>query len=187
MQKIAEKASILIWSIFLSLALWVTFISVSTQINKNLKENSSIKDNITIENNIEQALKKAIINKDYKNVQLSSKQVLIFEKSNYLRKILKENEEITIKIINPTNITIVLNQWAPVEYNNTTSNIKWIVDLNDTFQSWINELKVRNLWWYSDITITWEQAFESEYKSYKIIEKIWNKNILKEKWQIKVF
>jgi hypothetical protein len=57
----------------------------------------------------------------------------------------------------------------------------------DTFYSWNDDLTIKNLWLYSEITVTWEQDFESEYKNYKIIEKIWNKNVVKEKWKIKVF
>jgi len=43
MQKIQKKAYILLWSIFLSLTISIAFISISTQINKNLKENNNKK------------------------------------------------------------------------------------------------------------------------------------------------
>jgi hypothetical protein len=52
MQKTNIKASILIWAIFLSLIISVTFISVSTKINKNLRENYSLTDKINLENEI---------------------------------------------------------------------------------------------------------------------------------------
>jgi hypothetical protein len=52
MQKTNKKASILIWAIFLSLIISVTFISISTKINKNLKNNSEIINNIKINNEV---------------------------------------------------------------------------------------------------------------------------------------
>lgn len=187
MQKISNNASVLIWSIFLSLTIWMVFISISTQISKNLKENNKIKTSISIEKNKEIALQNAIINKDFETIELSQNQVLIFEKSNYLNIWLKEKEEITFKITNQTNINIKINSWSPVEYYHTDDNIKKIVSFSETISSNEGEIIIKNLWWYSNITITSENIFETEYKNYKIIEKIWNKNILKEKGKIKVF
>ena len=58
MQKISKKASILIYSIILSLMLWFIFISISNQININIKQNIEIEKNIDKKNKIDENLKK---------------------------------------------------------------------------------------------------------------------------------
>lgn len=61
MQKNNKNASILIWSILISLALGFIFINISTKINLNLKQNSKIKkdldNNLKIEKNLEEIKK----------------------------------------------------------------------------------------------------------------------------------
>jgi len=52
MQKTNIKASILIWATFLSLIITVTFVSISTNINKNLKNNLSLTDKFKLEDQI---------------------------------------------------------------------------------------------------------------------------------------
>jgi hypothetical protein len=55
MQKNNISASILIWSIFLSLIISISFFSIATKISKNLKENNTnktIQQNILIENTL---------------------------------------------------------------------------------------------------------------------------------------
>lgn len=52
MQKINKKASILIWAIFLSLIISLSFLSISTKITKNLKENSTNNKEIIGQNQI---------------------------------------------------------------------------------------------------------------------------------------
>jgi hypothetical protein len=56
MQKTSKKASILIWATFLSLIITVTFVSISTSINKNLKNNSSLTEQFKNENEIKNLL-----------------------------------------------------------------------------------------------------------------------------------
>ncbi|NCO31882.1 hypothetical protein GW891_03690 [bacterium] len=84
MQKIDKKASILIWSIFLSLTMSIAFISISSQINSNLKNNNSLNKKIDIKNNINNALIDAIENNNFENKEISNNEILIFEKNNFL-------------------------------------------------------------------------------------------------------
>jgi len=58
-QKINSKASILIWAIFLSLIVSVSFISISTKITKNLKNSFNINSNLEKQNKINNILKKS--------------------------------------------------------------------------------------------------------------------------------
>jgi len=56
MQKTSKKASILIWATFLSLIMTVIFVSISTNINKNLKNNLSLTEEFKNENEIKNLL-----------------------------------------------------------------------------------------------------------------------------------
>lgn len=188
MQKIGKKASILIWSIFLSLIMSITFISISSQISKNLKNNNSLNKKIDIKNNINNAIIEAIETNNFENKEVSNNEILVFEKSNFLNVWLKINEEIRLRFTKNTNMTIVVNSWSPVSYINTSdSNINWISSSLTTFSTWVWDIIIKNLWPYSNINIFSEDNFEKEYKKYKIIQKIWNKNIIKQSSLIKVF
>ncbi len=188
MQKIDKKASILIWSIFLSLTMSIAFISISSQINSNLKNNNSLNKKIDIKNNINNALIDAIENNNFENKEISNNEILIFEKNNFLNIWLKNNEEIRLRFANNINMTIVINSWSPVSYLNTSySNINWISSSSTTFSTWTWEIIIKNLWLYSNVNIFSEDNFEKQYKKYKIIQKIWNKNIIKQSSEIKLF
>lgn len=188
MQKIGKKASILIWSIFLSLIMSITFISISSQINKNLKNNNSLNKKIDIKNNINNALVEAIETNNFESKEISNNEILIFEKSNFLNIWLKINEEIRLRFANNTNMTIVVNSWSPVSFLNVSdTNINWFSSSSTTFSTWVWDIIIKNLWPYSNINIFSEDNFEKEYKKYKVIQKIWNKNIIKQSSLIKIF
>lgn len=188
MQKIDKKASILIWSIFLSLTMSIAFISISSQISKNLKNNNDLNEKINIKNDINNALIDAIENNNFENKKISNNEILIFEKNNFLNIWLKNNENITIKFASDTNMTIVINSWSPVSYMNTSdSNINWISSSSTTFSTWTWDIIIKNLWNYSNIDIFSEDNFEKQYKKYKIVQKIWNKTIIKQSSKIKIF
>ncbi len=188
MQKIAKDASILIWSIFLSLIMSVSFISVSTTITKNLKENEQIKKNVKISTQKENILNTAINTKIFENKELSSTQSLIFEENNNVEVWLKQWEEYLIETNKNQNFTIQILDWSSIEYENLSNNsIKWLINNVATFDSWIGKIKLKNLWWYARIKISSEWKFLTEYKNYKIIELIWNRKIVKEIWRLKIF
>jgi hypothetical protein len=52
MQKNNIKASILIWATFLSLIISVTFISISSKINKNIKNNKDYSKQLKIDSEL---------------------------------------------------------------------------------------------------------------------------------------
>lgn len=188
MQKLQRNASILLWSIFLSLTIWIAFISISTQISKNLKENIWLKDKINIISLKEKKINNAIETNNFNNIELSDNELIIFEKNNYYNIWLKENEEIRIKLNSNNNMTIKLNSWAPVSYlNSSFPSINWIIIDKSTFLTWNNQIVIKNLWWYSNLDIISEAGFETNYKKYKILNKIGNKTITKENWKIKIF
>lgn len=188
MQKLHKNASILLWSIFLSLTIWIAFISISTQIGKNLKENTLLKEKISINNLKNNKINTAIETNNFNNIELSKNEVIIFERDNYYNIWLKNNEELLLKLNSNSNMTIKINEWAPISYENITfPNINWVIIDRKTFLSWNNEILIKNLWGYSNIDIMSEDTFQTNYKKYKILEKIWNKTIIKERSNIKLF
>jgi len=158
MQKTETKASILIWSIFLSLILIMTFVSISTKINKNLKNNSQIIQNI-------------------KNWATP-----VWDLLNYTWSLYKwETEEIKIEG-DPITINI-LHGW-PILYKNNTAT--GIINTTTTMTPTTGSIFLKNLWWYTKYTIN-SNNFIPQYNSYKITQKIWNKTIERTSGEIKNF
>jgi len=85
-------------------------------------------------------------------------------------------------------MTIKLNNWSPISYiNDLNSNINWVIIDKKTFITWNWQIIIKNLWWYSNIDIISEENFETSYKKYKVIKKIWDRNITREIGLIKNF
>jgi len=101
-QKISKKASILIWAIFLSLIISLSFLSISTKITKNLKENSQNNISIIEQNNFEKILKTSNLDTEI----IWNKTIYIENRS--LKKSLKKSEEYEIKFRKDSTININL-------------------------------------------------------------------------------
>lgn len=188
MQKTAKKASILIWSVFLSMMVSVAFISVSTNVTKNLKENKQIKNTVNAQVQKENAINEAINNKDFEDKKLSNDSLLVFDKSNYVVFWLKENQKYLIEVSDNQNMTIIIENGSSVSYINQDSpSISWIVNKAKTFETWIWIIEIQNLWWYSKVKVTSESKILPQYINYKIIQKIWSKELIKENSRIKTF
>ena len=189
MQKSNKNASILIWATFLSLLISVTFIWISTNINKNLKQNSNLTNQFKIENEINNAINNWIINRNsVVNFYLSNWDKFIYEKTNKKILSLKKWETSSWKILTDSNITITIINWWPVYYGYKTSS--WIVTNSDTFTetaSWT--FSISNLWWYTRLLISSDQKWNilSKYRNYYIYKTIWNKEVLERTWKIKNF
>ncbi len=190
MQKSNNKASILIWATFLSLIITVTFVWISTSINKNLKVNSALTKQFKTENQIKNTINSWTLDISIKSLYLDNWDKLIFENTNKTIITLKKGETHTWEIITEnSDITIKILNWAPVSYINWTSS--WVVTDIKTF--WDNTIwsyfYVKNLWWYAKIMISSDKTwnFLSKYRKYTIYKKIWNKEVIKNKWLIKNF
>jgi len=48
-------------------------------------------------------------------------------------------------------------------------------------------LYIKNLWWYTKYNITSMNDFITKTKKYKIMKKIWNKEVIKSSGEIKNF
>jgi len=193
MQKTGQNASILIWSIFLSIIISLWFISISTQINKTLKNNQNIQQEINKNNQI----KNILHSQNPTSQQLDDGTYLqISEKNNYLGS-LQENEIKTFSFSWTTLDIIeisIINGW-PIRY---TYDIWSVNQEYDILTSWsfsfsgnikpsnnLSTLIIENLWWYTFFQIDSDQEFIAPERYYEIWKKIWNKNVLITKEQIK--
>lgn len=187
MQKSSLKASILIWATFLSLIITVTFVSISTKINKNLKNNSSLLEKYDINNEIKNLINSwSLIDNEY---ILSNWDKIRFDKANSYIWSIKKWEIFISKIKNNSNLVINILDWtAPIKYK--INSLSWVItgntNINNTL-SW--DLIITSLWWYSKIRIESDinSNYLSKFRNYKILKQIWNKEIIQSKWQIKNF
>lgn len=178
MQKTSKKASILIWSIFLSIIISTTFIWISIKINQNLNENNELQKEIQTKNNIKNIINK----KEYINTTLDNWEKIIFDSKRDINIWLKKDENILVKI--DENIIINIINWWPVFYSIWTSS--WIVNNNSEINtSW--NINIKNLWWYTKLQLTSNKDLVTKYQKYKIVKTIWNKEVIKTTWKIKNF
>jgi hypothetical protein len=188
MQKKTIKASILIWSIFLSLIISITFISISTKINKNIKNNHDLKNQINTWNEIKNLLKSGSISWNHTNQTLESWEEIRFESITPLKSHLKKDQTTYIQFSELSNITINLwYSWA-IFYNTIgTLSSSWVIDNTQSINNFSWTLELTNLWWYIDFEVSANTDFLPEYSRYKIIRKIGNKEVIKQQWEIKNF
>lgn len=191
MQNLDKKASILIWAVMLSLIVAISFISISAKINKSIKLSGEIWEY----NNEKIKLSSAINNTQ--NTPLTDKKVIVFESS--LQKVFsfKQSEKIILSFswISDFNIDLWIIDWSWwwVYYNyknNTSTTASWVLNyshsfswkLDSTNNSWT--LLLENLWWYSQILIKSEKAFETNQKKYKIVQTIGNNKFIQTRGEI---
>jgi len=192
MQKTGKNGSILIWAIFLSLIISLWFISISTQINKTIKNNIALQENISVSTQQNTLLQ----DKNSDSQYISNGNYLKFEDKNTYLWSLKSNEiksfSFSGSILNFIDIEII--QWGPIKFKyNILSNFNTggLIQNQNTF-SWslsaINNesiLEVENLWGYTLFQIKSDLNFEKPEQKYQIWKKIWNKNVLIQSSEIK--
>ncbi|MDD2871664.1 MAG: hypothetical protein PHS49_06785 [Candidatus Gracilibacteria bacterium] len=188
MQKNKQKAYILIWAIFLSLIISVTFIEISTKINKNLKNNQNIVNDIGLDTKVKNVINDAQINRDFTDKILENGDKLIFDKTNELTVSVKQNNLHIIKINTPSNIQITILEGGPVSYKN--NSLSGTINTSKNIIGATNgDLVINNLGGYTKVKITssTNQNYLSQYINYYHTKKIGNKNVIKTKGKIKNF
>lgn len=193
MQKTGKNASILIWAIFLSITISLWFISISTQINKTLKNNKNIQQEISQSNQVKSILK----SENPRSQQLDNWLYLSIQNSDTYIWSLKENET-KIFLFSWSTLNLVdisINTGGPIKYkydiwnNNqeydilTSWNISFSWNLNNFNTQ--STLEIENLGWYTLFEVNSDQNFTSPERYYEVWKKIWNKNVLIESSQIK--
>lgn len=188
MQKNAKKASILIWSIFLSLIISMTFISISTRINKNIKQNQSIIWQIETQNETYNSIAEEKIQWNYEEKKLSNKDLIMFDSQNLASFWLKTHQKTQIRFPESSNITITLSHSWSVFYE-TSGNLtfSWVIQKNHTISGFSWTLNIENLWWHTPFTLESNDNFTRQYTNYKITKEIGNKTVIKTRGKIKNF
>lgn len=187
MQNLDKKASILIWAIMLSLIVAISFISISTKINKTIK----LSWNIWEFNSEKIKIDSALFSR--KNRQINNNKVIVFEDSLQRIFTLKQHEKINISFSgsSPFNIDMWVISWWSIFYkyiHNNISTASWMLNyshsfswkLDNTNKTW--SLLLENLWWYSKILIKSENSFVTQQKKYKIIQTIGNNKFVQTRW-----
>lgn len=173
-----HKASILIWAIFLSIMILISFLSISSKINKTLNNNTN--------------------NQEY------SWENTIFDNNKIFQKTLlyKQNTEVRINNSTTTSFNIKINKWWPLFYSlwvfswttfSWSLSNSWIIDNNLSF-TWnfttnYNNgiIYIKNLWWTTSFELTSSNNLIKEYKNNLIIQNIWDKKVIKKEWKVKIF
>jgi hypothetical protein len=192
MQKTGQNASILIWAIFLSLIISLWFISISTQINKTIKNNIALQDNISLSTEQYSLLQSKNSDSQY----ISNWNYLKFEDTKTYLWSLKSDE---IKLFSFSGtvlnfIDIQVLQWGPIKFKHdiwSTFNTGGLIQNQNIFSGWLSSsdknstLEIENLWWYTLFQIKSDLNFEKPEQKYQIWKKIWNKNVLIQSSEIK--
>ena len=174
MQKTERKASILIWSIFLSLIISISFLSISTKITSVIKKNISYKD--FLEESF--LIKEKIIKSELDEEIISNKTIGIENK--IIKKSLKSQEIYEIEFQKDSNINLeIINSWIMFYYTGSNDKhlLTWSIE-DIAINSW-EKLKLQNLSWYTKFILESDNKFDIDWKRYKITEDIWNKKIIK--------
>lgn len=193
MQKTAKNASILIWSIFLSIIISLWFISISTQINKTLKNNQNIQQEINKSNQVKNILNSS----NPSSQQLDDWTYLnIFESNSYLWSVeANETKTFSFSWTSLNLLEIIVKNWWPLKFTYDIWSTNQEYDILKTWSisfSWnldnINTnsiLTIENLWWYTLFQVNSDENFIAPERFYEIWKKIWNKNVLIHSSQIK--
>ena len=136
----------------------------------------------------------------FKYEELNNTVVLTLNKVgrfNKAKKIFKIKNEIFFEIIPPkyeitfdtgSTITLTLTSSWILQYNTWASNSWFLDNTTPSLTTNINanqKLKLKNFSWYLIFKLNSDNKFENDEKKYKIIKKIWNKNIIKSSWLLK--
>lgn len=169
MQKTNINASILIWSIFLSLIISLGFISISTKIHQN------IQNNIDFQNTIKQNISSTgvIVNADEISVKEDEKSLTIWMKKNESKQfsfLWSSQEFINIELLNGWPVEVVYNNSYRLvnesySFSGNTSNV---------------DITVNNLSWYALLQISSSANIQKDDNGTVVWKKIWNQNIIKQ-------
>ena len=178
MQKTNKKASILLWAVMLSLIIAITFIAISTKINKNIKTSWKLNNFIEEKNKIN-----LIIN-SWNSEKIWDSKLLLLKNNKKRIFSLKKQEELNLNFSwsSDFNIDISIINWWWLHYkyikNDNSISASWIIDYSASFTWELNNntwsLILKNLWWNTRFLINSENSFETWEKNYKIVTKIWN-------------
>lgn len=155
----------------------VSFISISTKINKTIHNNQKSQDEInTYISNLNNDLD--VLSSEKYFIQQESPHIFYYS--------FKKNESINLSFSwsSYNLIAIDLLSWWPIEYDFESN--KQIVEDNVAFSGSINNtnISLNNLGWYSFVKIETSAEIQKPFERYIKWIKVWNQNIIKEYWTI---
>lgn len=176
MQKVLNNASVLIWSIFMSIIVLFTFLNINSKVNENLKNNSSSLEKVDT-----QILIDSFVN-EMKNWNFSIPEELpskysveITDNKSYIRW-LKLNETEEIRFPSWWLVSIDIINWWPIYYT-SADTVSWIIDTstsNINIPVW--SLFMKNLAWHTKYQINSDTEFITKTRWFKVFEIVkWNK------------
>jgi len=181
LQKYNKKASVLIWAIFLSLMISISFLSVATKISKNLNSTNSLKKNIFENIQIQNKLNSIKLNSATINEKIK-----INIENKTLKKSLKKYEIFTINFPENSDWSLNLTSSGIIYY--TFWSDKWFLDNTNTKYEFSNknwDLTLENYSWITKFKLSSDKKFDFDWKKYKIIENFQDHKIVKQSWILK--
>lgn len=179
MQKTNKKASILIWSVFLSLIISTTFLSINTKIKKNLGFNYELQNKTNIENYLNKAQK----NNDYNDIHINNT-TLKFQDLHKTSLTLTQYGTWRINYPNNSNLRINIT-WSPIFFETDTAS--GVIESNSNISSHSGSILFSNLGWISLVKIHSNNNRLSNTIDYSVSKKIGPHEKLIEKGTIKIF
>ncbi len=189
MQKQDYQASILLLSMFLSIIVAISFVTLSSKIHTQIWLWSWNMSGISEMS----AIQKSLYHQN--SSVISDRSVILFEDTTQKILWLQQGESYILAFSGEENfeIQIWVIQWGAVEYSyiqwsDVSSRISGVVNysvdipatLDSSTPNWT--LTLTNHWWYSQIIIKSGLNFESSKKRYKILTTIWNHSLIKSQW-----
>lgn len=193
MQKTNKKASILIWSIFLSLIVSLSFVFVSTKINQNILSNISLEDFFSKSNIINDYVNEGLVWNIWDN-EIVKKEFSSFTLDNW------KSLNLLFSWIEDFSWSINLIEWGPLYYelisyswadsskeyslssswiltDSTIKNFTWY--LNNSYDK--ASLTLENLWWLATFRINTIKSYEWAWNinKFKLTKNIWWKEVEK--------
>lgn len=101
MQKTDTQASILMWTVFLSMILAMTFLSISTQIHNTIKNSGDFVHSIDSLNQINTLLVDAQASQNYTDQNINDAISIDFEHSQRISRSLQTDTSTEIKVLEP--------------------------------------------------------------------------------------
>ena len=194
MQKSTKKASILIWTIFLSIIISMAFLGISTKIHKNIKNSGDFITQLDNQNQIQNHINLATLSESFQN-KVFEDILLSFEDQKNITRGLWVDKSIEIKLKNTTNATVQIqvNSGWPIIYkylnSSSTTTSSGVINNSSTFPINLEgSIFIKNLWWNADFSIiTNSGSLLPPTIQYTVRRKVWNLDNVQSSWIIQNF
>ena len=192
MQKTNKNASILIWTIFLSIVVSMAFLWISTKIHQNIKNSGEFIQQIENQVHIDTYIKEISISWNRDNKNFWDNITLEFENSDTVYRSFKTGEFLEFRFFQTgsTNTQIeVISGW-PIYLSGGTFN--WILSGSgiisfDVISPNYKSIQMKNLWANTNIKLESNKIILPAESKYNIFRKIWNLKNIQSSWKINNF